>query len=68
MRWYTMWGWVQPTIGTVALMVPPRVTQYIPCVKDVACDAAEDMVVKRRCEKNLSKALLVEASIQLKWI
>ncbi len=45
---FTEWGWVHPTVGTAALIVPPRATGYIPCVLVTAHDAVEDIVVKRR--------------------
>ena len=45
---FTVWGWVQPTVGTAALLVLPRATQYIPCAMDATRDVTEDMVVKRR--------------------
>ena len=58
MRLFTVWVWVQPTVGTDALLVPSRATRYVPCAMDATRDAAEDMVVKRRWErkKKLSKA------------
>ena len=35
-----------PTVWTDALMVPPGVTQYIPCALDAVWREAMDMVVK----------------------
>ncbi len=49
---FTVWGWVQPTVRTAALMVPPRATQYIPWATVATRDMVEDMVVKRRWRRD----------------